>query len=230
MTDLSHVRTWVFDLDNTLYPSEINFFAQIDVRMTDFLSDYLGLDKVEARKIQKHYYATYGTTLSGMMAEHDMTPDAYLEYVHDIDYSALTPAPDLNAALHALPGRRIIFTNGSDGHARAVMDQLGIFDAFHDIVAIEHTGYVPKPHADAFAAFASRHDFEPRQTIMFEDLARNLKAAKAVGMDTALVHSDHDWSHEPDGARPAGPNCRHDFVDHYVSDLTAFLTRIKTAD
>jgi putative hydrolase of the HAD superfamily len=126
LSTLREARTWVFDLDNTLYPAECDLFAQIDTRMTEFVGQYLGLGPDDARAKQKHYYSTYGTTLSGMMKEHGMPASAFLNYVHDLDYTPVVPAPRLKASLQALPGRKIVFTNGSVGHAERTLKALGL--------------------------------------------------------------------------------------------------------
>lgn len=226
--DLAASSVWIFDLDNTLYPAECDLFSQIDVRMTQFVASYLGIPEPEARIRQKHYYHTYGTTLNGMMREHDMPAEAFLDYVHDLDYTPVVPAPRLKAALQKLPGRRIVFTNGSIGHARRTLKALdlehGVFD---ELFGIAETGFIPKPRPEAFDALIRSHDIDPTRAVMVEDLSRNLVTAKQLGMATVLVWSWKDWSHEPEGARPAGPDASPEpHVDFMTSDLAGFLDSV----
>jgi putative hydrolase of the HAD superfamily len=216
--DFSHVDHWVFDLDNTLYPAACDLFAQVDQRITAFVSRTLALPLAEARLIQKRYYAEHGTTLNGMMRLHGLHPDAYLDYVHDIDLSALDGAPRLSTALSALPGKRYIFTNGSRRHAENVTRKLGIDHLFHDMFDIIASGYAPKPDHAAFDRFFSHTGADPARAAMFEDLARNLAPAHQRGMTTVLVRSGKDWgpiAGESDG-HPA-------HVHHIADDLGLFL-------
>ncbi|WP_291078518.1 pyrimidine 5'-nucleotidase [Hyphomonas sp.] len=223
-----HLTDWVFDLDNTLYPAECDLFAQIDVRMTEFVSRVLDLHPVEARKVQKDYYATYGTTLSGLMQVHQIDPADFLHHVHDIDLSPLPDLPVLREAIRALPGRKFVYTNGSRRHAERVVEKMQLEDLFHGSFGIEDADYTPKPHKVSYDRFCDLHAVRPGQAIFFEDLARNLLPAKEMGFTTVLVHSEKDWSHEPVEARPAnlqdllgddGP----DHIDYVTGDLAAFL-------
>ena len=221
---LSDKRDWVFDLDNTLYPAECDLFAQIDERMTAFVSDYLSLDKLDARALQKEYYTKYGTTLAGMMRHHDVDPKAFLDFVHDIDHSPLPVLPDLRAALQALPGRKFVFTNGSLGHAKGVTKAMNIDDVFDGMFGIEEMDYRPKPDRYAFDAFIKAFNIVPDAAVFFEDLSRNLAPAFEMGFATVLVSSSKDWSHEPEAARPANMDDRQPaFVDYVIDDLTGFL-------
>jgi putative hydrolase of the HAD superfamily len=192
-------RIWIFDLDNTLYPGEWNLFAQVDHRMGEFIAEYLDVPYVWARHLQKSYYHRFGTTLSGLMKVHKMDPKPFLDYVHDIDLSAVTEQPELAARIERLPGRKLIFTNGSRQHAERVANSLGVLHLFEDICDIAACDYVPKPHADAYAALRKTYDVEPRAAAMFEDMPHNLEEPHALGMTTVLVHSnyvDHPVQHE----------------------------------
>ncbi len=226
--DFTHVRAWVFDLDNTLYPSHCNLFSQIDARMTRWVSEFLDLPADEARLIQKRYYAEHGTTLKGLMARHGMAPAEYLDFVHDIDLSVVEADSVLRARIEALPGTRVVFTNGSHGHAERVLEKRGLsglFDHTFDIVA---AGYEPKPARAAFDRMMEACGVAPDRAAMFEDLERNLEPAHALGFTTVLVRTDHDWSHEPEGARPAGPGAAPPHAHHVTDDLCAFLGEIRT--
>ncbi|MEZ5893940.1 MAG: pyrimidine 5'-nucleotidase [Parvularculaceae bacterium] len=234
MTDLSasrptgfgHIDSWVFDLDNTLYAAECQLFAQIDARMTDFVRARLNLPHEEARRLQKAYYVEYGTTMSGLMTLHDVCPDEFLDYVHDIDVSVITPNGALSDALAALPGRKFIFTNGSVKHAENVAGALGVLHHFDEIFDIKAAGYAPKPKREPYEKFLSSHNIAPDRAIMFEDIAVNLEAPHALGMATVLVQSDAAWlADEPHEKRPARPGDAAPPHVHYVTnDLAAFLT------
>ena len=163
---VDHVRCWVFDLDNTLYPASCALFPSIDVRMKAFIAQALKIDSEEAFRLQKQYYRDYGTTLRGLMTCHGIDPDAFLSYVHDIDHSVLRPDPRLDAALAALPGRKLIFTNGSEKHAVNVMDRLGISRHFQAIFDIKAADYIPKPQSQAYDVLIRRYDVDPKQAAM----------------------------------------------------------------
>jgi len=185
--DFAHVREWVFDLDNTLYPHHTNLFAQIDVKMTAYVAELLQIPSDEARKVQKDFYHRYGTTLSGLMDNHGVDPDDFLEKVHDIDYSWVAPDPALGEAIKALPGRKFIFTNGDRGHAERTARQLGVLDHFDDIFDVVAADLVPKPAAETYDKFRALHRVDCERAAMFEDLARNLTVPKSLGMKTVLV-------------------------------------------
>ena len=214
-------RIWVFDLDNTLYPAECNLFAEVDRRMGEFIARYLGVPYAYARHLQKSYYRQFGTTLSGLMQVHKMDPADFLDYVHDIDLSPVQELPRLRAAIGALPGRKLIFTNGSRRHAERVAGKLGVLDLFEDIYDIVASEYVPKPKPEPYARFLRNHGVEPKASAMFEDMPHNLEAPHQLGMTTVLVHSsylDHpiqlkikSWTSPPE------------HVHHMTEDLTLFL-------
>ncbi len=219
-----NVETWVFDLDNTLYPHHLNLWQQVDERIRTFIADFLKISKDEAFRMQKDYYKRYGTTMRGMMAEHGMKPDDYLEYVHKIDHSPLEPNPALGDALEKLPGRKLILTNGTRKHADAVMKRLEIDQHFEDVFDIAAADLDPKPLPQVYKRFLERHEVDPAKAAMFEDLARNLEVPYALGMTTVLVVPEgqrdvfrEDWELE-------GRDDPH--VDHVTDDLTVFLERI----
>ncbi|WP_137129844.1 pyrimidine 5'-nucleotidase [Rhizobium sp. FY34] len=220
----AHIRDWVFDLDNTLYPHHINLFSQIDRNMTDFVAELLQMEREEARALQKRYYHEHGTTLKGLMMHHGIDPNAFLERAHAIDYSALLPHPDLGDAIKALPGRKFIFTNGTVSHAKAAARALGILDHFDDIFDIVAADYVPKPAGETYDKFASLNRIDTRHAAMFEDLPRNLVVPRALGMKTVLLVPRNlgDFIIERwEQAEDDDPN-----VDHMTDDLTSFLQAI----
>ncbi|WP_135081822.1 pyrimidine 5'-nucleotidase [Terasakiella sp. SH-1] len=196
MIEKKNIESWVFDLDNTLYPVSANLFAQVDVRMRDFIAQYLRVDSDEAYKIQKHYFKTYGTTLRGLMTCHDMDPSPYLDYVHDIDVSTVEPSPELATAIRGLEGQKYIFTNASYDHAMRVMDRLEVSDCFDGIFDIVDAGYDPKPKAHVYDKFLEKFAIEPTKAVMIEDMARNLEPAANLGMACVWVENDHEWAKE----------------------------------
>ncbi len=217
----AHVREWVFDLDNTLYPHHTNLFAQIDVRITSFVSELLTLPHDEARALQKQLYRDYGTTMNGLMALHDIDPDDFLQKVHDIDYSGLKPDPALGEAIRSLPGRRFIFTNGDRRHAESTARQLGILDHFDEIFDIMAADFQPKPAPATYERFLKLHGIEPKAAAMFEDLGRNLEVPKSLGMRTVLIVPNN---FEPTFAEIWERDAAHDdAVDYVTDDLAAFL-------
>lgn len=186
-------RVWVFDLDNTLYPPHVDLFPQVDRRMQSFISEFLKVDLAEAHRLQKYYYRTYGTTLSGLMEEHDPAiADAFLDYVHAIDVTPLLPDPALDRALEALVGRKIVFTNGSEQHAINILDRLQIARHFDGISHIKGGNYVPKPRIEAYDTMLARHGIDATRACMLEDLPRNLVPAHGLGMTTVLILGNHE--------------------------------------
>jgi putative hydrolase of the HAD superfamily len=222
MDSLSHIDTWVFDLDNTLYPSDSDLWPKIDQRITLFLAHLFGLDGMSSRALQKYYYQRYGTTLRGLMEEHDIGPDDFLDFTHDIDRSSLLPNLALATAITALPGRKLILTNGSREHAFRTAEALGIEAMFEDIFDIAAADFMPKPQAATYERFFERHAVDPLRSVMFEDLARNLIVPHERGMTTVLVvpkpgQMDHRDAFEI--TREAAPP----HIDYITSDLAVFL-------
>ncbi len=209
-----HVETWVFDLDNTLYPADARLFDQIERRMTDYVMAALGVERAAADHLRDHYWRTHGTTLAGLMAEHGLAPEPYLAEVHDIDLASIAAAPALAAAIAALPGRKIVYTNGSREHARRVTAALGVSGAFDALYGFEDAGFEPKPRRAAFDRVFARDGLAPARAAMFEDDARNLAVPHALGMRTVLV----------------GPRIESTaaaaHVHHQTEDLTDFLARL----
>ena len=220
----AHVESWVFDLDNTLYPHHLNLWQQVDVRIRDYVAGFLKITHDEAFRLQKDYYRRYGTTMRGLMEEHGLEPDQFLEMVHQIDHSPLTPNPTLGAAIAKLPGRKLILTNGTREHADAVLRRLELEAHFDDVFDIRAAELEPKPRRQVYERFLVRHNVDPSRAAIFEDLARNLEVPHALGMTTVLV--------VPEGARVvlreewelAGRDAPH--VDHVTDDLAGFLREI----
>jgi putative hydrolase of the HAD superfamily len=215
-------QAWIFDLDNTLYPADCNLFAQVDRRMGEFIARYLGVPFEYARHLQKTYYRQFGTTLSGLMQVHRMEPKPFLDYVHDIDLSLVAEHPELAQAIAALPGRKLIFTNGSRAHAERVAAKIGVLDLFEGVFDIVDASYVPKPLAACYDQFIKAHGVDAASSAMFEDMPHNLETPHALGMTTVLVHSDFNYDHPVQKAIRAWvePPAH---VHHVTDDLAGFL-------
>jgi putative hydrolase of the HAD superfamily len=217
----SQVETWVFDLDNTLYPHHLNLWQQVDDRIRSFVADFLKVSKEEAFRLQKDYYKRYGTTMRGLMAEHGLHPEDYLDYVHQIDHSPLEPNPALGAALERLPGRKLILTNGTRKHADAVMRRLEVHHHFEDVFDVTAANLDPKPLPQVYERFLERHDVDPRKAAMFEDLARNLTVPHALGMITVLVVPEGQREVFREGWELEGRDAPH--IDHVTENLVEFI-------
>ena len=208
-----HIDTWVFDLDNTLYSPEIRLFDQIEKRMTQFVMDIVGVDHEEANRLRTLYWREHGTTLAGLMRVHGMAPDEYLVAVHDIDMAVLSPDTALRARIDALPGRKIIYTNGTAPYAARVAAARGLEGAFDAIYGVEHAGYSPKPEAEAFRAIFEADGLTPGRAAMFEDDPRNLAVPHAMGLRCVHV--------APSPLEQALPH-----VHYHTDDLSGFLMKL----
>ncbi|MGD0190228.1 MAG: pyrimidine 5'-nucleotidase [Rhizomicrobium sp.] len=221
--DFRHVETWIFDLDNTLYPADSGLFAQIDDRMTLFVAELFGVSRDEARRIQKAYYSDHGTTLNGLMRLHGVNPETYLSFVHDIDLSPISRDPHLNEGLERLEGRRFVFTNGCRNHAERVLARLGIERHFDGIWDIRTIGYRPKPDPRGYETVLTSAGATASRAAMFEDAARNLVPAHALGMTTVWLRNGSEWSKQG----PAFPVASDEHIHHEIDDLSAFLHTIR---
>jgi putative hydrolase of the HAD superfamily len=222
------VETWVFDLDNTLYPSSADLWPKIDDRITAFIAAFLGIDGISARALQKYYYRLHGTTLRGLMQEYAIDPKEFLAFVHDIDRSSLKPNLPLASAMQALPGRKLILTNGSRQHALDTAEQLGIRRLFEDVFDIVDADLLPKPAEATYQRFFDRHGVDPTHAAMFEDIAHNLTVPHARGMVTTLVvpkQGQTDYREPWEVASNVPPH-----VDFVTDDLEGFLRSLTSVD
>ena len=214
------IETWIFDLDNTLYHASINLFDQIDKRMCEYVANFLNVPASEAYKIQKHFFREHGTTLRGMMECHNMDPDSYLKYVHDIDFRNIKPDRILANALKTLPKQKIIFTNATKDYANHVIKSLEIDQYIVDIFDIVDANYIPKPAPEIYSQFINKFDINPKKAIMVEDMARNLIPAASLGMRTVWVKTGQFWAQN--GIKDIKP-------DHTTNDLSKWLAEITGA-
>ncbi|GLS18393.1 pyrimidine 5'-nucleotidase [Labrys miyagiensis] len=225
--DFAHVETWVFDLDNTLYPHHANLWEQVDNRITTWMANFYGVDGLSARGLQKYYYQRYGTSLRGLMIDEGLDPANFLDFAHDIDHSPLEPNPLLGTALSLLPGRKLIFTSGTTRHAMNIVKKLGVEKHFADVFDIVSADYLPKPAADTYINFFARHDVDPARAAMFEDLSRNLIVPHQRGMRTVLVVPRRDARIERDAWELDGAKAEH--VDYITDDIAGFVTDLAQA-
>jgi putative hydrolase of the HAD superfamily len=207
----SHVDTWVFDLDNTLYPPSADLFGQMDIRFKAYVMRLTGLDADKALDLCHAYWVSHGSTLAGLMEHHDIDPHHFLADVHDIDVSHLRIDSALQRAITTLPGRKIVYTNGSQAHAKRVLAARGLTRAFDAVYGVEHADFKPKPTQDAFARVFAKDGLRPETGAMFEDEPRNLAVPHALGMRTVHVHATPDTS---------------DHIHHHTDDLADFLSQV----
>ncbi len=215
--ELANIESWIFDLDNSLYPASSNLFELIDIRMGEYIQRLLGVDAVEARRVQKNYFHAHGTTLAGLMVSHGVEPGEFLDFVHDIDLARLAADPALVAALDRLPGRKFVFTNASEDYARRVLERLGLANAFDGLHDIHAMAYVPKPDPSAYAAICARHGIDPARALFADDMARNLAPAKTLGMTTLWVDN---------GSEQANAVAEADFIDYRANDIAGWLGEV----
>lgn len=220
--NFQHIETWIFDLDDTLYPASCDLFTQISRRMGEYISKNFDVTAEEARELQIAYYRKFGTTLAGLMQNHKLPPEPFLEYIYDIDVSGVVESPNLRAAISGLPGRRVVFTNGSRRHAERIINRLGVADLFAEVCDIADLEYVPKPAPQAYHRLLKLHAIQAQKAAMFEDLPHNLEVAHSLGMTTVLVCPDkidhparvkiENWHELPS------------YIDHVTEEISAFLS------
>jgi putative hydrolase of the HAD superfamily len=224
LAQLRETETWVFDLDNTLYPASCGLMAEVSARMTKFVAERLNLEPQSALVEQKRMFREYGTTLRGLMNDHDVDPTHFMDFVHDVDYGLVEPVPRLNNALRQLPGRKVIFTNASTAHAETVLRNLGIDDLFDGIFDVAAADYIPKPNPKAYEMIVARHNIDPRHAVMLEDIGPNLQPAAQMGMTTVWVR--YDTKADPYWAVPDDDS---DYIHHETEDLANWLETVLMA-
>ena len=217
MKSFNSVKYWIFDLDNTLYSGKTKVFEQVDKKMSKYISNKLNISIEEARKIQKNYFHEYNTTLNGMIKNHKVDPDEFLEFVHDINIDFLQQDLELAEEIEKLEGKKIIFTNGSRKHAINVTKKIGIDQLFDDIFDIVDSDFIPKPLLEPYKKLVEKHKIDPKLCVLVEDIARNLKPAYEMGMKTVWIENN-----EPCASKFADSN----FVNYKTSNLSAFLKKI----
>jgi putative hydrolase of the HAD superfamily len=217
MKELTKIKYWMFDLDNTLYSGDTKVFDQVDKKMSRFISEKLSVSLEEAKKIQKNYFHEYNTTLNGMIKNHKIDANEFLEFVHDVNLDFLKPDRDLEKQIAKLNGKKIIFTNGSKAHAANVTKRIGIDKLFDGVFDIVESDFIPKPSMEPYKKIIEDYKIEPQYCIFFEDIARNLKPAHELGMKTVWIKNDEPW---------AAKFSDSDFINYRTSNLAKFLKEI----
>jgi putative hydrolase of the HAD superfamily len=217
MKDLINIKYWIFDLDNTLYSGQTKVFSEVDKKMSAYISKKLNIDLVEAKKIQKKYFYESGTTLSGLMKHHNINPNEFLEFVHNIDISWLPKDFLLREELKKIKEKKYIFTNGSHSHVKNVTNQLGIQDLFDGVFDITDANFVPKPHIDPYQKIIKKFNLDPKKSILIEDIAHNLEQAKNLGMKTCWIENNEAFA-KKDADKP--------YIDYKIKSLPSFLQEI----
>ena len=219
--EFRHVRDWIFDLDNCLYPASSGLFSLIDERMTAYIQRLLNCDPEEAHRVQKDHFHTHGTTLAGLMQNLEIDPHHFLEDVHDIPLDRVERNERLAVALARLPGRRFVFTNGDAPYARRVLEAIGVHERFDDLHDIHASSYRPKPDPHGYELMCERFGIDPGRALLVDDMAQNLKPAKILGMTTVWVDNGSErGSHGADDS----------FIDHRISDVGEWLETILKDD
>ena len=217
MKAFQSIKFWIFDLDNTLYSGKTKVFEQVDKRMSKYISEKLNVSVEEAKKIQKNYFHEYNTTLNGMIKNHAIDPDEFLEFVHNINNDFLKKDLILSEELKKLDGKKIIFTNGSKKHALNVSKKIGIDQHFDDIFDIVDSKFIPKPIIEPYKRLVEKHKIDPKLCVLVEDIARNLKPAYEMGMKTVWIENNEPWASKFSDSN---------FVNYRTSNLPEFLRKI----
>jgi len=220
MKIFNSINCWIFDLDNTLYSGQTKVFAQVDKKMSKYISNKLNIDLIKAKEIQKNYFYQYNTTLNGMIKNHKIDPEEFLEFVHDVDISFLRKDHKLADEIKKLSGKKIIFTNGSRKHALNVTKKIGIDKLFDGIFDIVNADYVPKPSMAPYKKLVEEHKIDPKLSVFIEDIARNLKPAYEMGMKTIWIENEEPWAKEFSESK---------FVNFKTNNLSEFLKKINLA-
>ena len=211
------INCWLFDLDNTLYSGDTKVFAQIDKKMSKYISEKLNVNIEEAKKIQKSYFYEYNTTLNGLIKNHKIDAKEFLEFVHDVDIDFLKEDTALREELKKLNGKKIIFTNGSRKHALNVTQKIGIKDCFDGIFDIVESGFIPKPSIEPYKKLVEKHKIDPKLCVFVEDIARNLKPAYEMGMKTVWIENEEPWAKKFSDSS---------FVNYKTNNLSEFLKKL----
>ena len=220
MKSFNSIKYWIFDLDNTLYSGKTKVFEQVDKKMSEYISNKLNINVEEAKKIQKGYFHKYNTTLNGMIKNHKINPDEFLEFVHDINIDFLQKDTGLAKEIEKLDGKKIIFTNGSRKHAINVSKKIGIYQLFDDIFDIVDSEFIPKPLLEPYKKLVEKHKIDPKLCVFVEDIARNLKPAYEMGMKTVWIENEEPWASKFSDS---------EFVNYKTNNLSEFLKKINLA-
>ena len=217
MKSLKFIKYWLFDLDNTLYSGNTKVFDQVDKKMSQFISEKLNVSIEKAKEIQKNYFYEYNTTLNGMIKNHKINADEFLDFVHDIDVDFLKKDVQLSEELRKIDGKKIIFTNGSRKHAKNIMQRIGVNQYFDDIFDIVDCDFIPKPSVEPYKKLVDKHKIDPNLCVFIEDIARNLKPAYEMGMKTVWIENEEPWAKKFSDSN---------FINYKTKNLSGFLKQI----
>ena len=210
------INTWIFDLDNTLYSADSGIFQQVHKLMGEFISNNLNMDMPQAKKLQAKYYKQHGTTLRGLMDNHGIDPDYFLDEVHRLDYSIVSSNKILNQELNKLEGRKIIYTNANKKHAIDVLDRIDLTNFFDEIFDIKMANYIPKPELKPYKQIIDLFNINPDTSAMFDDIAKNLVPAKKVNFTSVWIDAGYEnFSDDIEASKK--------YLDFQTRDLSLFL-------
>ena len=215
---MKNIKNILFDCDGVLYQDLKSVFGQVSKKMTEYISTKLNVDLIKAKELQTNYFHKYNTSLNGLMIHHDIPPEEFLKYVHDIDLSFMKKDKLLREELEKLNIKKFVFTNGSKEHVKNITEHLGIEDLFDGIFDIVDAEFHPKPEAKAFDLMVKKFNIEPKETIYIEDIAKNLSIAKARGSTTVWLMNDEYWGKKESDK---------DFIDYKIENLSLFLKEIR---
>jgi len=217
MKALHLIKFWIFDLDNTLYAGKTRVFEQVSKRISKYISEKLNVSIEEAKKIQKNYFYEYNTTLNGMIKNHKIDANEFLEFVHNVNIDFLKEDPKLKEELKQLEGKKFIFTNGSRKHALNIIQRIGIDQSFDGIFDIVDSDFIPKPAIEPYKKLVEKHTIDPNLCVLVEDIARNLKPAYEMGMKTVWIENNEPWA-----AKFSDSN----FINYKINNLSEFLKQV----
>ena len=218
MKELKNIKNILFDLDGVLYQDLESVFGQVSKKMTEYISKKLDLDLKKAKELQTSYFHKYNTSLNGLMIHHDIKPEEFLKYVHNIDLSFMKKDLILKKELENLNLKKFIFTNGSKEHANNITTHLGINDLFNGLFDIVDAEFSPKPTAKAFDLMVKKLKIIPKETLYIEDIAKNLSIGKERGTITAWLINDEYWGKKESDK---------EFIDYKIENLSLFLKEIR---
>ncbi len=190
---LSQIKGILFDLDNTLYPSRKGVFDLVNERIDQYVVFETGVDSGSVKNLRRGFIAAYGTTLGGLIKHHSTSPEHYLDFVHDIPVESMLEADTgLGAFLARIKLPKVIFTNASASHACRVLAALGVGEHFREICDLAATGYLGKPHSEAFSCAVNTIGLPAGRTLFVDDMPVNANAAADMGIIPVLVDTDSD--------------------------------------
>ena len=217
MKEFKKIKNFIFDCDGVLYDDLEGVFGQVSKRMTEYISQKLDLSLEKAKELQTNYFHKYNTSLNGLMIHHDINPQEFLKYIHDINLDFLKKDLKLRKELLELKTKKFVFTNGSHEHASNITKTLGISDLFDGFFDITDCNFIPKPSIEPYRKLIDKFNIKPSETVFIEDIAINLEPAKKLGMKTVWLKNNEYWGKKDSDKK---------FVDLKIENLSSFLKEI----